>query len=150
MSRADIKFQATFNHKGKTMNIRASLIGIFITGTAFGGELNVQGGSSTGGNSQVIVGRLNGACRFSVTGAFNDTVTVTFGPLGGSGGFTRTIRDLAQGRVPALQTYGVEQLPDGQTRILLGVDRATAIFNGGTVTLRRGTAVIDSDPIIIR
>ena len=75
------------------MNIRASLIGLLVTGTAFGGELNVQGGSSTGGNSQVIVGRMNGACRFSVTGAFNDTVTVKFGPSGGNGGFTSTIRD---------------------------------------------------------
>jgi hypothetical protein len=150
MSSVDITFQAPFDHKGKTMNIRASLIWLAIAGTSFGSELNVQGGSSTGGNSQVIVGRLNGSCRFSVTGAFNDTVTVTFGPLGGSGGFTRTIRDLAQGRVPALQTYSVEQLPDGQTRILLGVDRATGIFNGGSITLRRGTAVIDSDPIIIR
>ena len=132
------------------MNIRASLIGLLVTGTAFGGELNVQGGSSTGGNSQVIVGRMNGACRFSVTGAFNDTVTVKFGPSGGNGGFTSTIKDLAQRRVTALQTFSVEQLPDGQTRILLGVDRATGMFNGGTVTLRRGTAVIDSDPIIIR
>ena len=70
------------------MNIRASLIGLLVTGTAFGGELNVQGGSSTGGNSQVIVGRMNGACRFSVTGAFNDTVTVKFGPSGGNGGFS--------------------------------------------------------------
>ena len=132
------------------MKIRASLIGLLVTGSAFGGELNVQGGSSTGGNSQVIVGRLNGACRFSVTGAFNDTVTVSFGPLGGNGGFTCTIRDLAQRKVNALQTFSVEQLPDGQTRILLGVDRATAIFNGGTVTLRRGSAVIDIDPIVIR
>ncbi len=150
MSSVDITFQAPFDHKGKTMNIRASLIWLVIAGTSFGSELNVQGGSSTGGNSQVIVGRLNGACRFSVTGAFNDTVTVKFGPLGGNGGFTSTIRDLAQRRVTALQTFSVEQLPDGQTRILLGVDRATGIFNGGTVTLRRGTAVIDSDPIIIR
>ena len=132
------------------MNIRASLIWLFIAGTSFGSELNVQGGSSTGGNSQVIVGRLNGTCRFSVTGAFNDTVTVKFGPLGGNSGFTSTIKDLAQRRVTALQTFSVEQLPDGQTRILLGVNRATGIFNGGSVTLRRGTAVIDSDPIIIR
>jgi hypothetical protein len=150
MSGADISIQATLDHRGKAMNIRASLIGLLVTATAFGGELNVQGGSSTGGNSQVIVGRLNGTCRFSVTGAFNDTVTVKFGPLGGNGGFTSTIKDLAQRRVTALQTFSVEQLPDGQTRILLGVNRATGIFNGGSVTLRRGTAVIDSDPIIIR
>jgi hypothetical protein len=44
----------------------------------------------------------------------------------------------------------VVQLPDGQTRVFLSVNNAQAIFHGGAVTLRRGTTVIDSDPIQLR
>ena len=117
------------------------------------GELNVQGGSSTGGNQSTIVGSANGLCRFSVTGAFNDVASAQLGPSGGSQVIaTRSIRDLATlpaSQIAPLVRFSSEKLPDGQTRVFLGVQSATTAFNGGNVTLRRGSAVIDSDPVVI-
>ena len=117
---------------------------------AFAGELNVQGGSSTGGDASTIVGRSGQLLRFSVTGSFNDVASVssrtgTFASL--------SVRDLATRPAASLSPlirYSVEKLPVGQTRVLLGVANASPFFNGGNVTLRRGSSVIDSDPIIIR
>lgn len=118
------------------------------------GELNVQGGSSTGGNQSTIVGSAYGLCRFSVTGAFNDVASAQLGPTGRNAVIAnRSIRDLSTlsaSQLAPLVRFSTEKLPDGQTRVLLGVQNATPSFNGGNVTLRRGSAVIDSDPVIIR
>jgi hypothetical protein len=118
------------------------------------GELNVQGGSSTGGNQSTIVGSAHGLCRFSVTGAFNDVASAQLGPTGGNVVIAnRSIRDLSTlsaSQIAPLVRFSTEKLPDGQTRVLLGVQNATPSFNRGNVTLRRGSAVIDSDPVIIR
>lgn len=126
-----------------------SLTVVVASASAFAGELNVQGGSSTGGNASTIVGRNGQLLRFSVTGAFNDVASVNsrFGPFA-----SLSIRDLAtrpQSSLGPLHRYSVEKLRDGQTRVLLGVLNASPVFNGGNVTLRRGNAVIDSDPIVI-
>jgi hypothetical protein len=133
--------------------ILAALLAVF-AGPVVAGELNVQGGSSTGGDQYTIRGPVGGLCRFSVTGAFNDVVTARFGPSGGGSTFaSRSIRDLAtmsDAQLAPLIRYSVERLPDGQTRVLLGVPSASSLFNGGSVTLSRGSAVIDSDPVIIR
>jgi hypothetical protein len=121
-----------------------------VTSYVAAGELNVQGGSSTGGNGSTIVGRSGQLMRFSVTGAFNDVATVSTP----AGQFARlSVRDLATlpaSQIAPLIRYSAEKLHDGQTRVLLGVPNASPVFNGGNVTLRRGTAVIDSDPIVVR
>jgi hypothetical protein len=119
--------------------------------SATAGELNVQGSSATGGDSTVIRGRVYGRVDFSVTGAFNDSATVTLGPGGGFQAIgTLTIRQLATGGAgtlgPLVRRDAI-QLPDGQTRVFLSVNNAQPAFSGGAVTLRRGTSVIDSDPI---
>jgi len=131
----------------------AALFVSVITSATQASELNVQGGTTTGGDQSLIRGRVGGLCRFSVTGAFND---IARAQLGSSGGNTvvsaRSIRELAT--MPAahllpLVRYSVEQLPNGQTRVLLGVQNAQTGFNGGRVTVSRGSTVIDSDPVII-
>lgn len=118
------------------------------------GELNVQGGSSTGGDQYTIRGTLGGLCRFSVTGAFNDVASAQLGPSGGNAVIAnRTIRDLATlspAQLWPLVRYSSEKLADGQTRVLLGVQNAQPAFHGGNVTLRRGNVVIDQDPVILR
>lgn len=130
-------------------SILAGLL-VVLSAPLFAGELNVQGGSSTGGDQNTIRGHVGGLCRFSVTGAFNDVVTAQFGPSGGNAVFASvTIRDLATNSPGGLIRYSVEKLSDGQTRILLGVPNAAAAFNGGSVTLRRGAAVIDQDPVVL-
>ncbi len=120
---------------------------------AIAGELNVQGGSSTGGNASTICGTVGGLCRFSVTGAYNDEATAKLGPTGGNATIAvKSIRDLANlsdAQLWPLKRYSAEQLPDGQTRVLLGVLNASAAFNGGKVILKRGSALIDEDPVII-
>jgi hypothetical protein len=117
---------------------------------AFADELNVQGGSSTGGNASTIVGSSGQLLRFSVTGSFNDVAYVN----SRSGTFASlSVRDLATRSAASLSPlirYSAEKLPNGQTRVLLAVPNASPFFNGGNVTLRRGNAVIDSDPIVIR
>ena len=122
--------------------------------SATAGELNVQGSTATGGDATVIRGHVGGRVDFSVTGAFNDSATVTLGPGGGFKAIaTLTIRQLATGDARTLGPLvrrDVVQLPDGQTRVFLSVNNAQAIFHGGAVTLRRGTTVIDSDPIQLR
>jgi hypothetical protein len=138
--------------------LRSIVFVCFVVGVLPGwvsaGELNVQGGSSTGGNQSTIVGSAYGLCRFSVTGAFNDVASAQLGPTGGNVVIAnRSIRDLATlsaAQLVPLVRYSIEKLPDGQTRVLLGVQNAAPSFNGGNVTLRRGSAVIDSDPVIIR
>lgn len=129
--------------------ILAGLLAV-LASPVMAGELNVQGGSSTGGDQNTIRGTVGGLTRFSVTGAFNDLVTAKFGPLGGGQTFaTSTIRDLATkpaSQLPLIR-YSVEQLRDGQTRILLGVANTSPLVNGGSVTLSRGSAGIDSDPV---
>lgn len=116
------------------------------------GELNVQGSSSTGGNSTQIVGRVNGPVRWSITGAFNDVASVSLGPTGGHKvvGMPLSIRQLATGtsaELAPLTRFNVEKLPDGQTRVFLGISQAQSQFNGGAVTLRRNGALIDTDQI---
>ena len=122
-----------------------------IGSTVEAGELNVQGRSWLGGSSTLIVGEVNGIVRWSVTGSFNDVASVSLGPTGGHRSIgTLQIRDLAT--LPArdlapLVRYSQEKLPDGQTRVIVGVTNAQPEFNGGAVTLRRGSALIDSDQI---
>jgi hypothetical protein len=122
--------------------------------SATAGELNVQGSSATGGDSTVIRGRIGGRVDFSITGLFNDSATVTLGPGGGFQAIgTLTIRELATGPgglLGPLVRREVVKLPDGQTRVFLSVNNAQAAFHGGAVTLRRGSTVVDSDPIQLR
>lgn len=138
----------------KKFLVLAALVGAQAAGLATAGELNVQGSSATGGDSLVIRGKVNGPVSFSVTGAFNDVATVTLGPGGGYQALpSLTVRQLATlpaNQLAPLVRTGVTQLPDGQTRVLLSVNNAQAGFNGGAVTLRRGSAIIDSDPIQLR
>jgi hypothetical protein len=110
-------------------------------------ELAVQGSTSTGGDAGTIRGRVGGEVRFSVTGAFNDVATVRF--QGGS--FPLTVRELwnLPANHPTIQRVDRVQLPDGTSRVLLRVRNGDPRFNGGSVTLRRGNAVIDSDPIVL-
>ena len=121
---------------------------------AIADELNVQGGSSTGGDASTIRGTVGGLCRFSVTGAFNDEATAKLGPTGGNAVVAvKSIRDLAtlsDAQLWPLKRFSSERLADGQTRVLLGVLNASSAFNGGSVTLKRGSAVIDVDPVVIR
>jgi hypothetical protein len=145
------------NPEGSVMlckNISWSLVAFAVLAVpAMAGELNVQGGSSTGGNASTICGTVGGLCRFSVTGAFNDVATAQLGPTGGNAVIAaRSIRELAtwsDAQLWPLKRYSQEKLGDGQTRVLLGVAHADAAFNGGKVILRRGSAVIDEDPVII-
>lgn len=116
-------------------------------GSAFAGELNVQGGSSTGGNATQIVGKAGGLCRFSVTGAFNDVIQLRL--ANGFVPFRTTIRSLTLSPPPTLIIYSVEQLSDGQTRVLIGIPQADKSINGASVRLSRGTVLIDSDPVFI-
>jgi hypothetical protein len=130
--------------------LSVSLALVVASASAFAGELNVQGGSSTGGNASTIVGSNGQLLRFSVTGAFNDVASVNsrFGPFA-----SLSVRDLAtrsDAQLAPLVRYSVQKLGDGQTRVFLGVRNASPVFNGGNVTLRRGNAVVDSDPIVIR
>ncbi len=126
---------------------------LFLATPAVAGELNVQGGSSTGGNASTICGTVGGLCRFSVTGAFNDEATAILGPSGGYATIAvKSIRDLSNlsdAQLWPLKRYSSEKLPDGQTRVLLGVQSASAAFNGGKVILKRGSALIDEDPVVI-
>lgn len=128
------------------------------SGVAKASDLNIQGSSATGGDASVIRGTINGPVNFSVTGAFNDTVTVTIRP-----GATLppqipqprplTVRELATGSAASIRPLtriSVTQLPDGQTRVLLSIPNALEQFNGGNVALRRGTSPIDDDPIVLR
>lgn len=110
-------------------------------------ELAVQGSSTTGGDAGTIRGRIGGEVRFSVTGAFNDSATVTF--QGGS--FRLTVRELwnLPANHPTIQLVDRVQLPDGQSRVLLRVRNGDRRFNGGSVALRRGTVLLDSDPIVL-
>jgi hypothetical protein len=117
--------------------------------SASAGELNVQGGTSTGGNAHVISGSVRTGARFSTTGAFNDTVVVR--DCFGREFAHLTIRELATlpaSRLHPLIRYHVLTI-NGETRVMLGVANPQPIFNGGSVTLRRGGVVIDSDPIVI-
>ena len=144
------------------MTVLKSILGVVMSKYMFGflasvamlssslsaSELAVQGSSSTGGDAGTIRGRIGGEVRFSVTGAFNDVATVTF--QGGS--FPLTVRQLWN--LPAnhasLQLVDRVQLPDGTSRVLLRVRNGDARFNGGSVSLRRGGTLIDSDPIVLR
>jgi hypothetical protein len=110
-------------------------------------ELAVQGSSTTGGDAGTIRGRIGGEVRFSVTGAFNDSATVSF--QGGS--FRLTVRELwnLPANHPTIQLVDRVQLPDGQSRVLLRVRNGDRRFNGGSVALRRGTVLLDSDPIVL-
>jgi len=127
-------------------------------GVVNGSDLNIQGSAATGGNASVIRGTIGGAVNFSVTGAFNDVVTVRIRPGATLPPFVptpqpRTIRDLATGSATAIRPLtriSATQLPDGQTRILLSLPNALEQFNGGKVELRRGTSPIDDDPIELR
>ena len=117
-------------------------------GSVFAGELNVQGGSSTGGDATKIVGKAGGLCRFSVTGAFNDQVQLRL--ANGVVLFTTTIRALTLTPPSSLIIYSAEQLSDGQTRVLIGIPRVDPFVNGGSVRLTRGNVLIDSDPVIVQ
>lgn len=79
---------------------------------------------------------------------------VQLGPQAGGFVFAETsIRFLAtapSNQLGPLIRYDVVRLPDGQTRVFLGVANAQPAFNGGRVALFRGTSVIDSDPVEIR
>ena len=150
--------QFHFTFEGISMNSKyvcfAVLSLIALPNLAVGGELNVQGGSSTGGGQTTIVGSAFGLCRFSVTGAFNDVASAQLGPTGGytviASWSIRELATLPAWQLAPLVRYSVEQLPDGQTRVLLGVQSAHPSFNGGNVSLYRGSALIDADPVIIR
>jgi len=128
--------------------LRAFVGLVLLSASATASELAVQGGTTTGGDATTIRGTIGGDVRFSVTGSFNDAATVAF--QGGS--FTLTIRELWN--LPAnhatLQRVDRVQLPDGQSRVLLRVRNGDRRFNGGSVTLRRGSAILDSDPIVLR
>lgn len=124
-------------------------------GLANASDLNVQGSAATGGDASVIRGTIGGAVNFSVTGAFNDTVTVSLRPgatlpNGVPTPQPLTVRQLATGSATSIRPLtriSVTQLPDGQTRVLLSISNAFEQFNGGKVTLSRGTTPIDDDPI---
>ena len=118
----------TFQELGDASILLAGLVGVCsvafqaIGSTVEAGELNVQGGSSTGGSSTLIVGKVNGLVRWSVTGAFNDEASVSLGPTAGHQIVARPpqIRDLATlpaERLAPLVRYSVEKLPDHQTRV---------------------------------
>jgi hypothetical protein len=129
-----------------------------IAGTAKASDLNVQGSAATGGDASVIRGTIGGPVNFSVTGAFNDVVTVSLRPgavlpPGVPAPRAITVRELATGSATAIRPLtriSVTQLPDGQTRVLLSIPNALEQFNGGKVTLRRGPSPIDDDPILLR
>ena len=129
-----------------------------MAGTAKASELNVQGSAATGGDASVIRGTIGGPVNFSVTGAFNDVVTVSLRPgavlpPGVPAPRAITVRELATGSATAIRPLtriSVTQLPDGQTRVLLSIPNALEQFNGGKVTLRRGPSPIDDDPILLR
>jgi hypothetical protein len=129
-----------------------------VAGTARASDLNVQGSAATGGDASVIRGTIGGPVNFSVTGAFNDTVTVSLRPgatlpPGVPTPQPLTVRELATGSASAIRPLtriSVTQLPDGQTRVLLSIPSALQQFNGGKVALRRGTRPIDDDPIVLR
>jgi hypothetical protein len=139
----------------KFLRLSAAVLSLFTLqamapDSASAGELNVQGGTSTGGNASVIVGSARTGMRFSVTGAFNDAAVVR--DCFGREIAHLTIRDLATlpaSRLHPLIRYDVLTI-NGETRVMLGVANPQPIFNGGSVTLRRGGVVIDSDPIVVR
>jgi hypothetical protein len=111
-------------------------------------EIAVQGSTDAGGGATQIVGRVNGDVRFSVTGNFNDIVGVK--DCTGKLLFERSVRDLWNGNVGPLQMISRQQLPDGNSRIIMVVKKASPIFNGGAVRLRSGNRLLDEDPIILK
>lgn len=131
---------------------------LHFAGPAVASDLAVQGSSATGGDASVIRGRIGGLVNFSVTGAFNDTVTVSIRPgavlpTGVPSPKPLTVRELATGSASAifpLTRISQTQLPDGQTRVLLSISNALEQFNGGRVALRRGSSPIDDDNIELR
>ena len=139
----------------KFLRLSAAVLSLFTlqamaSDSASAGELNVQGGTSTGGNASVIMGSARTGMKFSVTGAFNDAAVVR--DCFGREFAHLTIRDLATlpaSRLHPLIRYDVLTI-NGETRVMLGVANPLPIFNGGSVTLRRGGAMIDSDPIVVR
>ena len=118
-------------------------------GAATAGELNVQGGTSTGGSATFICGSTRTGMRFSVTGAYNDTAFVR--DRYGNTVACLSIRDLANlpaHRIAPLIRYDVLTI-NGETRVMLGIAKPSPIFNGGSVTVTRGHTVIDTDPVVV-
>jgi hypothetical protein len=118
--------------------------------SADAGELNVQGGTSTGGNASVIVGSPGTGLRFSVTGASGDVAILR--DCFGNQIACLSIGDLSTlpaHRIAPLIRYDVLKIGQ-ETRVMLGIAQPQPIFNGGSVSLTRGRAVIDSDPIVVR
>lgn len=111
-------------------------------------ELSVQGSTAAGGSATVIVGRVYGEVRFSITGKFNDVAGVTLG--NGVLAFESTVRDIWNGNGGPMRIISREQLPDGRSRVIMIIPSAQPIFNGGSVRLRSGNVLLDSDPIILR
>jgi len=135
-------------------SIAALLVCLVSASAVSANELMVQGGSSTGGNATTIVGRPGELLRFSVAGTFNSVAEVYLGPALGNLKFAQlSIRDLATApaaQIRPLIRYDVVKLPGGETRVFLGVANANTAFNGGKVRVVNGTAVIDSDPVVVK
>jgi hypothetical protein len=125
---------------------------VFLTGSAFGSDLNVQGSSSTGGDASTIRGTIGGEVRFSVTGAVNDVATLRFGRPGFDPK-SLTIDKLYNGlphEIAPLERVNRVRLPDGQSRVFLRIANAFPAVNGGSVSLTRAGVPIDSDDIVLR
>ena len=129
------------------MALSAVLSGI-LPAFAKNNEIAVQGSTAAGGGATLIVGRLNGEVRFSVTGRFNDMAGVKL--ANGVMLFESSIRDLWNGNAGPLQIISREQLPDGTSRVILAVGNGLPIFNGGSVRLRSGNRLLDEDRIVLR
>jgi hypothetical protein len=133
--------------------VYALLVGIAVAlggSDATASELAVQGGTSTGGGQSWISGQAGGLTAMSVTGAWNDRLVIISG-LGG-----REI-DCSIGELSTLPDWMIwplvrnssTKLRDGQTRVMLSVPCTPWYWNHGSARLRRGNAVIDSDPIYL-
>ena len=131
----------------------ALLAGVIVTVAMSGAkasELAVQGGSSTGGGQTWISGLSGGNTAMSVTGSWNDRLVITncWGgtKLNCSIGELSTLPDWA---LWPLVRGSSTKLRDGQTRVILSVPCTPWYWNQGWARLRRGSAVIDSDPIYL-
>jgi hypothetical protein len=112
-------------------------------------ELAIQGGSSTGGSSTMVVGQAGGLTLLSATGAWQDRVRVvtSFGvDLDCSIGELSTLPNWV---LWPLERTSSTKLRDGQTRVMLRSPCTPWHWAGGAVELRRGRATIDSDPIYL-
>ena len=133
------------------VTLAASLLAV---ASASASELNVQGSSATGGDAGTIRGRINGNMAFSVTGRFNDLVTI-FDPWNNLV-FYSDIGFLATADNATLAYYGFSRprpavkLQDNQTRCWLNVSNTPGWLNGGDVGVWNGSSWIDYDLIELR